>query len=720
MKKSVLILLCILLALANCLPAAQASFVDGAVKADPLADPEDIQSVFLYQGQLYTSQQGQVFRKKTDSMDFEAIADLVYGEGAPDANTLPSIHYGSFLPDGETLYYLLGAHLFAAKFENTKLVLSHLYNLELDQDNGFVISNLSRIIDGVLYAPFASEKGEYIVIWKLGEKQARYIAMPHEVGYASQIGKYKDGIYLVGDTAVFYYNGKDFNPMFTYRSYDEVISINSCIVYQAATDTFYLTTGSYLYRIDNGKMVQMGVLESYVKQMLFLNENDLFLLHTKAMNVLNIHNVKMPKGVLKISGLQDERLIRSYNRLNPEYPAINVDSIQNPDPQMRAAAMKSADKADIYFSEITDNLDSLLRLEYIAPLDAYPALTAHIERFYPYVKKTLFSDGKPYLLPYNIYSYGFEGQLSHYAYNTEYWKTLGLHDSDVPKTFTEFVRLLEKLTDEKQDVLDAEGISLYSAGFLQDRLKMRALNLTLVDAQRKGSIPQFNTPELLSVFEQIQASQVLASLNTRPEEGGDESLFIETHDVIDIPIGYHVMPLSVYEGSTPYTLCTETVFYINAMSEHKEAAVLFAQTLLENLSKRSKVLLYADAKDTVQDESKIKGIARNEKRIANLLSEIAAEKSAGGKRVSTLEQDLRQLELLLEYKKNNTFIISPEELQLLNDTENHIIILQKELFEWNNEQMQVLSERMRSNNMKPKEFLSELDRMVSMMEQEGN
>lgn len=728
MKKQFLpkLLAMLLVAFIGILPQlpALATMYDGEVELNYSGDGEPIYNAFEYKDEIYSLADNVLLKQKGDSTEFVGIAKLQYEKEILDSEGEVLEPQGNMVVDGETLYFISYKGIFLAELNDKVVMLKELLPLKEDDEQGYLDTHNARIIDGKLYLIHSSNEGENsLMVYTLGENSPKTYRFPEEAGYLSGFGKYKDGVFIVSDSGLQSFDGANFNQIFNFE--EGVYPEGSNIVYIESEDSFYFVNGSYLMRIQNGKAEPITVLNSIPHFLLLLHDGRIFLSSAVDAEFLDPKTAKMPEKVLKVTGLEDQRIIRTYNKLHPEMPAVRAYNYPS-DAVAYTNAMKGEEKADVYVSDIFYYVDDLIRHEFIEPLNDDAELKALYDRMYPYVQKVISKDDKIYLMPYNVFSYNtsFPFKIGKYAYNTKIWESLGLSEQDVPKTYAQFVQLLDRIHSEHHEDLQADNTPILPyPSTLSYELKLRALNLCIINAKQNGTAPKFDTPEMNELLNTIDKSEYMeatrddAFLN---ELGYSEfPLFKETEDVIDLPIGYVPFNLTIGENDQPYTLASSTVAFVNALSENKTEAKAFLRHMMSELALRNQTYLYTDLNEPVESKDTQKYLAIQEKLLQKLEAEIEADKAQGGKNVKRLEQEKEDNEMVIRRLKERTMLLSAEEIAVLNQDAPYILILTDNPFDWNNEQMSTLMQRLYQNDMPTKEFLSELDRIVNMMQMEG-
>ncbi len=726
MKKLLSLLMVLLIAILPHLPIANATMVSSTLELDPILEDSPVYGVFQYKGELYSIAQEFLLKKKADSNEFETIAKLRYKEESTLEDGTVKVPYGTVKIDGDNLYLVNNSGVYSIQLDGTDAVLEQVMKLENSSETGYIDTYNSIILDGTLYYIINSmgEPGSKLAIQKFSETEPRTIDLPYEqYGNPLSVGLYKEGsVHVLTDRKILTLENGSLKEYYSLPENEYFLGAN--VYYLSGPDAFYNSANNYVYQIKDGARNPISVLDYIATEIFAADDRTLGFLSPNGIVTLDVTTAKMPEKVLRVAGLQDQTLITSYNKKHPEMPAVNVDSYMS-DPQTFSTEMKGEKKADVYFLEIHSYLDSLLKHEYVEPLDSDANLVATAARMYPYAQNMLKYQDKLYLMPYNVYNYGYEIQLNNLAYNIKAWEELGLTEADVPKTIEQFVKLLDKLYIEKYETMLADQMGLQENPYAVDSsLKMRAINLVSSNARVRGELPKFDTPEMLSLMEAVNNSEYVKETKeeTFMEDLANVTsyLFVETEDIIDIPDNYRVMPLALTENDASHVYATATVAFVNSLSDNKAEAMAFLENMMENLSDRTKTYLFTDVNEPVKNRNLVNYLEKIEKTIAKLEQEIEEDKKTGGKNVKKLEQDIENWKQQIKFSENRIYTLTQEEIDTLNANADNIIIIRNLVFNWQNEQMSQLMSRFYDNDIPSKEFLTELDRMVNMMEQEGN
>lgn len=674
----------------------------------------------LCKGEIYTIHNSSIILKYNEAKSaYEAVA-VVEGE---TPRTPDEIQYSILASDGERLYRISSKELSELSIEGKKASVKKIADFK--EESFMYTSKRTFINNGILYGFGWNEKTNEpgIFTFDITSKEERFLALDN----IQSIGKYKDSIYAsTNDGELFtLVNGK---LTLLYKLDEKVVDRlrdGSYIIYDDATSAFYLIAQSYrVYKITaDGKMQEFTLLPADTSYVLPDNKATLYVFEQNSNKIskVDINTAKMPSKVLSVLNFDRTDIIKKYNELHPDMPVVNEHFYGTT--SNLADKMKTTKQPDVVFGEIQDGADDLIAHDFIEEIK-HPELLKKLDRMYPYVKNALLKDGVCHMFPYNVHAYGHELNIKNYVYHKDSWKKLGFSENDLPKTFAEFIEFLDKHSKE----LSQPGIELFADMMyknIRTDLKERLLNEAVVIAQKKGEKPSFNTPQMQKLFEMIDKAEFAGFYNPKEEhqeyvQDYEEkiALFKTTDDVIDIPNGYAAMPLSLDVNTQPINAAGMTVMMVNSLSENKEQAFDFINFVAENYEKRTQTYLYTDINEVVMNPQMLRTIQYVEKEIKKYDEKIALDtKNNGGKKVKSLQEDKASFENDLKYLKENAYLITQEELDILIKNSDNIFIQRKSPIKWDNEQIIKLMDSLYnsdSEQLTSQKFLSELDRITKM------
>lgn len=678
--------------------------------------------ICVHKGDIYTIYRSKALMKfNAETKKFEAVG-LFESKEDTEQN-----EHKVLLSDGEKLYTITNEELAEIFVEDEKIISKTL--IEFDKKNANYGYN--RVINnGVLYQVFYDDSTGRpgIRIIDIATQKVDNIEVD---GHIYGIGAYKDSIYLFnGEYELFVLEGREFKAI--HESLDEETRE---VLYDKNTDTFYqVAYNRVISKIEaDGKLTPITLLPiEYGKAILDDNSNLVVLLSSEIaededlIQRFDIKSLKMPEKTLKVSGNFMPKLMKKYNNIHTDMPAVSID-LSDFNIAKIAEAMKSENQPDVIFLEYHYGVDNLIKHDYTEPIKD-EELLAKINRMYPYIKDALNNNGEYYVFPYNVYSYNEESSIRNYAYNKEAWSRLGLSENDVPKTYAEFISFLENY----QTKFANPDIQLFNNMLYKDirnELKIRLINEALIASSIKGEIPSYNTPELQQLFTMLDNAKFegffdpkIRDMEYIQESEEKTVLFRFTEDIMDIPDGYALMPLALSDGSQTHNVANMTVMFVNSLSENKEQAFEFIKFISDNLSQRSQTYMYTDVNELALNQDVVRSIKHIEKNIEKKQKKLEEMKASNDKGAKALEEELEFLQKDLENFKQHSYTINQEELDALQANSANIYIQKNMAFNWQNEEMNKLLEQLynQESPISSQQFLTELDRITKMSFLEGN
>ena len=677
----------------------------------------------FYKGDVYTMYKDVAIMKfNAETNKFEAVALLKSNE-----DDLLNYNRTALVSDGEKLYLLSSKELAEVSIDGDKVKSNPIVKFESgEMDNIYdpVMNN------GKLYQQsYNDENGK--PGFKIVDIAAKTIDEIYFDGYVSSFGAYKDSIFILNENnEICVLEGKDFKKIRELTG-DEPPRY---ILYDQNTDTFYcIAYNGVLNKIGvDNELSPVALIPEDIDRAYMVEDSKIAYItngqtaYSKDIGYIDLKNAKMPEKTLNILGCITPSILKKYNNTHSDMPAVSMQGSFY-DITKIADQMKSDNKPDVIFMELQNGVNNLIKHDYAEPIK-YPALLEKIGRMYPYITDAISVNGEYFVFPYNVYCYNSESCIQNYAYNTEAWSRLGLSENDVPKNYAEFIQFIEKYQSELSQP-DIELFSYMSSKDIRTELKIRLLNEAVLYAQTRGEMPNFNTPEMQQLFAMIDNAKFEGFFDRNnpdmdyvQETDEKTELFKSTEDIMDIPNGYALMPLKFKDSEESHTVANMTVMLVNSLSENKEKAFEFINSVADNFPLRTQTYMYSDVNETVINKNMEISIEYTQKRIDKLEKKINEMKASNDKGVSALEQELDYMKKDLEYFKKNSYIINQEELDALQNNANNIIIQKNAAIKSDNEQMnKLLSEYYDSDSkLSSQQFLSELDRISKMSMLEGN
>ncbi|NMD39036.1 MAG: hypothetical protein GYA87_10210, partial [Christensenellaceae bacterium] len=710
----------ILLAMFMLISQLSVVFAEEAIAIPAKFEDWYLNNFVVKDGNIYSAKNKYIVQYDEAKKEFMPIA-IIEDEGADEW-----VGYDFYIDNDEILTFKYNDLSFCkVEIEGQKATLIPKYDLtKAGFEKEKTYPNQMALTDNYIYVSYYDPDAGIEKLARINKSDMQIIDIPiPENTYLQELKAYKnDMVYFIGyeeaNKEIRYIEGEEFK---TFATIPETGSNIANVNYNKFNDKFYVFDQNFAYTIDaNAQMEKVAFVNvpEYTGRN-FLDAETFYYFDTNELKSIKFTGQKLPEQFIKVMGLEDMRIIKKYNELNPTNPAIRVSGYMS-DVNTAANSMKSADAADVYFFESYTNLETLYKHEYLHSLSSSEKINAAVDRMYPYIQKAVKFDGEVYLLPFNMYNYGSMAPINRYAYNEEAFKDMGLTEADVPQTYSQFIDMIERWQNEfSVEYKDYEFVTSMQFYNMFWQLTTRILNTVNLTSIKNGETPNYNTPNIQELFAKLEATDFYGFYdpkeNTEYEYSEKKAMFSETEGLIDLTRGYIPFTLKIDENSEPINMASMTAVAVNELSTNKDNAMAFVEYVLENLGQKNQTLLYTDVNDPVKYSDYDKGVERAERRIEELKAEIEKDKAEGGKKQKLLEEELGYLEKDLEWYQNNMYDLSEEEIKLYNEMADTFVVITSNVFDYTSEQINVLLQRYFDKNISSQEFLTELDRYIKMM-----
>lgn len=352
--------------------------------------------------------------------------------------------------------------------------------------------------------------------------------------------------------------------------------------YDAATHTAYYCVGGALMSLPNmekpaktsayfpvaaDSAAGAGLLGS---AMYYINRFD-------GAYVRQINPPGLERGALTLYGATDNTPLLAMVKEHPEMAVVNSDRFYGSAQELISAITQGKDAPDVMVvSTASLPVDRLLEKGYALDLGESAKITAFAQDMNPLFTDFASRDGKLMALPLSM-----DGGML--AYSPEVLKTLGLSETDVPKTFGELFAFAAKWQDAYAK--DHADVQLFDRVAVKGDLLSLLMNNYAAYCRREGQAIDFTSP----LF--AEPLRVLEALSLPEENGGDggegeywenPSLFTTYYGIAQFytDTSYVPMPLAVAADTKPVIPVDLTVAIMNPRTPRKEAAMLYMETLL--------------------------------------------------------------------------------------------------------------------------------------------
>lgn len=354
----------------------------------------------------------------------------------------------------------------------------------------------------------------------------------------------------------------------------------------------------------------------------------------------------MTAETLSIAASNNELINKSYYAYLKEYPDAQIDiSNKSLSPgDVSQAILTQSTEYDIYVTSLNwTDYDALYTKEYLAPLTDSKKLTAFAAELYPAIQDTVEKDGVLVALPIEL-------EVSTATYNPVAFHALGLTETDVPTTWPEFLRLLQRLPEiiEGTDYTPfdpsctaeewAEDIymsflydyMLYlehepSASMKFDSEIMRTLlaEFEKIDFEALSTGLDWDEDADIQIAEQHTLFQL--SRNVGSEARASSQMTAEEYGV-DAPVYTYPMPLSLGNEKEPTVKGEIVVAIVNPYSGNKATALAFLEATLGQMPETACANMMPSWTEPIKMDGIDEMLADYKRQIAELEEEVANAK----------------------------------------------------------------------------------------------
>ena len=411
---------------------------------------------------------------------------------------------------------------------------------------------------------------------------------------------------------------------------------------------------------------------------------------------------------------------------------VEVVMLQRTEDVVQAMMNRSTD-VDIYCVNVDSvEFDAVYSRGYMAELTGSESISAFLDRCYPFAREVCEKDGEIVAVPVMLYMDG-------RGYDPEAFARLGLTEEDVPKTWAEFFGSLEPLAAK---IAEEPGMTLFEGFSDYETARMTFLSAMITDYMNYISLPEnefaFDTEAFraaLAAYEAVDWSKLgLPAPNV--DDGLGASGVIEIggrteHNTLYSPYtnvsadgyiaraAFRPMLLSFVEGEQPHISATLFIAFVNPFSEHRDIAVSFLETALEELDDLTRIHLCPDENEPVRSpwyEDNLKGFDQS---VANAEEQLA--------KAETEEERQAYEELVEEYKqyredylKYDAWTASEESIAIYREYASSIRVKRNiGMGGENSEAFYELQQQYMDGMVSADEFIRGVDGKLQMMMKEG-
>ena len=422
----------------------------------------------------------------------------------------------------------------------------------------------------------------------------------------------------------------------------------------------------------------------------------------------------------------------AYYAFGETHGEVEVVLLQRTEDVVQAMMNRSTD-VDVYCVNVDSvEFDAVYSRGYMAELTGSESISAFLDRCYPFAREVCEKDGEIVAVPVMLYMDG-------RGYDPEAFARLGLTEEDVPKTWAEFFGSLEPLAAK---IAEEPGMTLFEGFSDYETARMTFLSAMIADYMNYISLPEnefaFDTEAFraaLAAYEAVDWSKLgLPAPNV--DDGLGASGVIEIggrteHNILYSPYtnvsadgyiaraAFRPMLLSFVEGEQPHISATVFIAFVNPFSEHRDIAVSFLETALEELDDLTRIHLCPDENEPVRSpwyEDNLKGFDQS---VANAEEQLA--------KAETEEERQAYEELVEEYKqyredylKYDAWTASEESIAIYREYASSIRVKRNiGMGGENSEAFYELQQQYMDGMISADEFIRGVDGKLQMMMKEG-
>ncbi len=422
----------------------------------------------------------------------------------------------------------------------------------------------------------------------------------------------------------------------------------------------------------------------------------------------------------------------AYYAFGENHGEVEVVLLQRTEDVVQAMMNRSTD-VDIYCVSVDSvEFDAVYSRGYMAELTGSEAISAFLDRCYPFAREVCEKDGEAVAVPVTLYMDG-------RGYDPEAFARLGLTEEDVPKTWAEFFGSLEPLAAK---IAEEPGMTLFEGFSDYETARMTFLSAMINDYMNYISLPEnefaFDTEAFraaLAAYEAVDWSKLglpapnvddglgasgVIEIGGRTEHNTLYSAYTNVSaDGYIARAAFRPMLLSFVEGEQPHISATLFIAFVNPFSEHRDIAVSFLETALEELDDLTRIHLCPEENEPVLSpyyESNIQGFDQS---VADAEEQLA--------KAETEEERQAYEELVEEYKqyredylKYDAWTASEESIAIYREYASSIRVKRNiGMGGENSEAFYELQQQYMDGMISADEFIRGVDGKLQMMVKEG-
>lgn len=523
----------------------------------------------------------------------------------------------------------------------------------------------------------------------------------------------------------------------------ELTSTNArSLVYDEATDSVYFADATFVYRYDSSFSAPTAVgylIGSHSSESAVLykdhyivgdwNDEERIISTTIDPNLL-------PSRTLRMSNTwYAEDAIRAYAKAHPDV-AIEFVDLSGYTAEFYQNHMQSPQAADIYMLSLPYTpYAALEHYGLLADLSSSEKLMSLVSSMYPNMTDEYLKDGKLYGLPVAIYA-------SMMGYYPKAFEKVGLTEEDVPTTFDE---LMDFILDWYYDYYDDYSeISLFEwSPELRSALFNLIFQQQVLNCQAANVPLSFKAPEVQRLLERLDSQEMkaaMAELGPKTDENGNvievyewseepTALFSSYSD--PMPQRYQrwnpptTMLLRLNDGDEPAIEANINLMVVNRASANQDLAIDLLEYISENLTQDLLTTLVPDVADPIEVDYYQENLAYYQGRLDECEKAINELKENGADDESSdllMWQDQIQWlqERLVQIEEEERWAFSAEDVKYYKESiAPYLVVSASSIFTGADNPAYTSMQRYIDGSLDAASFISEIDRIVSMMQMEN-
>lgn len=511
------------------------------------------------------------------------------------------------------------------------------------------------------------------------------------------------------------------------------------LAYDAAADAIYYAGSSFVYRCNGGAGDEpVGYLmgsNSSRSEMAAVIWNERYYSSDwrdeSYVSSATLDPSLLPTRTLRLGDTwYAEDIIRQFAKENPDVAVEYVDVPASSAEEYRSH-MESPQAADIYCLSLPYSpYAPLLKYGLLADLSGSDKLADTVGRMYPNMTSAYLADGKLYGLPISIYA-------TTLGYYPDALEKVGMTEDDLPATYDE---LLDFVADWYYDYYDDyEEMQLFE---WSPELRMSFFQMIfmaqVMSCEAKGESVTFRTPAVLRLLNRLDSQEMKTVFDAlHPEQssgivgglvvyesfydGSATAVFTSSHD--PLPSMYsrwmnsEPLMLRLDEDSAPAISANVTLMTVNRASKNQDLAIELLEYIAERLPQDLTTTMMPDVNEPIQVSYYEENLA-SYREVLDMLTKEAEE--APEEEKGFYEETIQWYQDMMVRMEEDRWAFSEEDIAYYRE---HIapclVVSASSIFNGEDNPATTAMQLYIDGARNAEFFLSEIDRIVTMMQEES-